>query len=54
MTHRLAGILSDYLSREQMIEKDEADIYQSGNAFVLLCHLQCLEVSQEDTMQPQR
>ena len=79
MTHRLAGILSDYLSREQMIEKDEADIYQygleifmdgvletlllvvlgilwadSGKAFVLLCHLQCLEVSQEDTMQPQR
>jgi len=30
MTHRLAGILSDYLSREQMIEKDEADIYQYG------------------------
>ena len=26
----------------------------SGKAFVLLCHLQCLEVSQEDTMQPQR
>ena len=63
MTHRLAGILSDYLSREQMIEKDEADIYQYGleifmdgvlETFVLLCHLQCLEVSQEDTMQPQR
>ena len=30
MTQRLAGILSDYLSREQMIEKDEADIYQYG------------------------
>ena len=66
MTHRLAGILSDYLSREQMIEKDEADIYQYGLEIfmdgvletlllvVLLCHLQCLEVSQEDTMQPQR
>lgn len=80
MTHRLAGILSDYLSREQMIEKDEADIYEYGleifmdgvletlllvvlgilvgqilaKHFVLLCHLQCLEVSQEDTMQPQR
>lgn len=79
MTHRLAGILSDYLSREQMIEKDEADIYQYGleifmdgvletlllvvlgilwgrfwQSICLLCHLQCLEVSQEDTMQPQR
>ena len=30
MTHRLAGNLSDYLSREQIIEKDETDIYQYG------------------------
>ena len=34
MTHRLAGILSDYLSREQMIEKDEADIYQYAISLV--------------------
>ena len=34
MTHRLAGILSDYLSREQMIEKDEATFINMGWRFL--------------------